>query len=149
MGDENYKKQGFEEFGKAGGEFVPEGAWPVCPNCFEPCNPLHNYCENCGSNDAINPLAPYLPFVNIRFNYGGFVTMWRGIWVRDVSRLRKCLYLFMIIVFAPVVLVVGLPFFLTGKVKAPLLKNILIAMLYIIAIALLVFLLPAGIRPFH
>ena len=77
--------------------FIPEGAWPVCPNCFQPCNPLHNYCENCGSNEAINPIAPYLPFVNIRFNYGGFVTMWRGMRRRDVPRLRKWVYMFMII----------------------------------------------------
>ncbi len=132
-----------------GDDFVPDGAWPVCPNCFAPCNPLTNYCDNCGSNDAINPLAPYLPFVNIRFNYGGFVKMWRGMRRRDVSGPRKCLYLFMLIIFAPVVLVIGLPFFLTGKIKNPMLKTAAIVMLYIIAIAFLMFLLPAGIRPFH
>jgi hypothetical protein len=129
--------------------FIPEGAWPVCPNCFQPCNPLRNYCENCGSNDAINPLAPYLPFVNIRFNYGGFVKMWRGIRRRDVPVLRKWLYLFMIIVFAPVVLVIGLPFFLTGGIKNPALKTAAIIMLYIIAVVLLMFLLPVRISPFY
>jgi len=147
----NSLSEDFEVISRADDEFVPKGAWPVCPNCFQSCNPLHNYCENCGSNEAINPIAPYLPFVNIRFNYGGFVAMWRGIRRRDVPRLRKWVYMFMIIIFAPVVLVIGLPFFLTAKVKAPLLKNILIAMLYIIAIVLLAFLLPVKIKiePFY
>jgi len=85
----------------------------------------------------INPLAPYLPFVNIRFNYGGFVMMWRGIRRRDISRLRKWSYLFMIILFAPIVLVAGLPFFLTDGIKNPALKKILIATLYIAAILLM------------
>ena len=96
----------------------------------------------------INPLAPYLPFVNIRFNYGGFVMMWRGIRRRDISRLRKWSYLFMIILFAPVVLVIGLPFFLTDGIKNPVLRNILMIILYIIAVAPLMFLLPVRIRPF-
>ncbi len=146
MSEEEYKKQGCEDVKEVGDEFVPEGAWPVCPNCFEPCNPLQNYCDNCGSNEAINPLAPYLPFVNIRFNYGGFVTMWRGIRRRDISRLRKWSYLFMIILFAPVVLVIGLPFFLTDGIKNPVLRNILIIILYIVAILLMMFLMPVSVR---
>ena len=54
----------------------------------------------------------------------------------------------MIILFAPIVLVAGLPFFLTDGIKNPALKKILIAILYIIAVALLMFLLPMRIRPF-
>ncbi len=153
MTDQDYNdpsKKNLTSDSETDNKFISQDAWPVCPNCFQPCNPLNNYCENCGSNQAINPLAPYLPFVNIRFNYGGFVTMWRGIRRRDISRLRKWSYLFMIILFAPVVLVIGLPFFLTDGIKNPVLKKILIAMLYIVAILLMMFLMPVSVsrRPF-
>ena len=58
-------------------EFIPVDALPVCMKCLKPCHPLQYYCDKCDSNDAINPLTPYIGFVNIRFNYGIFLTMWR------------------------------------------------------------------------
>ena len=122
-------------------EFIPEDAWPLCPNCLKPCNPLQNYCENCGSNDVINPLASYMPFVRIRFNYGGFCTMWQKIWYdEDISMKCRLFYLFMIIAFAPIMLVLGLPFSLTGKIRNAQLRKMAIIILYVLAFVLLMFL---------
>jgi len=50
-------------------EFVGDDALPLCAKCLKPCKPLQYYCDKCGSYDAINPLTPYIGFVNIRFNY--------------------------------------------------------------------------------
>ena len=60
-------------------EFIPDDAQPLCRKCLNPCHPLQNYCGNCDSNEAINPLASYVPFVRIRFVYGMFGKMWRSV----------------------------------------------------------------------
>lgn len=81
-------------------EFIPEGAWPICPKCLKPCHPLQFYCHNCDSNEAINPLASYMPFVRIRFNTGMFGKMGRSIWYdKDTLGICKLFYIFMIIMF--------------------------------------------------
>ena len=61
-------------------EFVPADALPICPKCLSCCHPLQYYCHNCDSNEVINPLASYMPFVRIRFNVGMFGKLWRKIW---------------------------------------------------------------------
>jgi hypothetical protein len=71
-------------------DFVPDDALPVCPNCLKPCNPLQNYCDSCGSNEVINPLTSYMPFVRIRFNIGMYGKLWRKIWGdEDMSIMLK------------------------------------------------------------
>lgn len=103
----------FEEAEQLDDDFIPNDAQPLCPKCLRPSHPLQHYCSNCDSNAVINPLTPYMPFLNIRFNYGGFCIMWHKIWhEKDTSIKRRCFYLFMIIIFAPVMLVVGLPLLL-------------------------------------
>lgn len=131
-------EQGDGAIEEIGDDFVPEDSLPVCPKCLTPCHPLQNYCGNCDSNEAINPLASYMPFVRIRFVYGTFGKMWRKIWYdKDTSVINRLFCLFMIIVFAPVFLVLGLPFFLTVKIKPPFLQNVVTIILYIIALILL------------
>ena len=114
----NLPVESFEEAEQLDDEFIPDDAQPLCPKCLRPCNPLQHYCSSCDSNGAINPLTLYIPFVNIRFNYGGFCTMWRKIWY-DKDTSKKCLlcYFFIFIMFAPFVLIIGLPLFLIGKNK--------------------------------
>jgi hypothetical protein len=137
------------------GDFDLGDSWPVCPKCFTPCHPLQNYCEHCDSNQAINPVATYVPFVNIRFNYGGFGIMWRKIWYdQETSKAVKWLYVIVIILFTPIVLVFGLPAVLTEKIKNPELRNTVTTVVYVVLIFLLVFFLlcwllrPVGpIRP--
>ena len=55
---------------------IGEDAVPVCPNCLEPCDPLDYYCPYCDSNEAINPLASYMPYVRIRFHAGN---VWKAL----------------------------------------------------------------------
>ena len=55
---------------------IAVNAVPLCPNCLEPCDSRDNYCPNCDSNEAINPLASYFPYENIRFQTGMFGKLW-------------------------------------------------------------------------
>jgi hypothetical protein len=133
-------------------EFVLHDAVPVCPKCLKPCHPLQYYCDNCDSNAAINPLTPYIGFVNIRFNYGGFCTMWRKIWYdKDTSIKLKWLYLFMIVAFAPIIVIVGLPLLLIGKIKRARLQKTITTAFYILLIvsltAYLLYLSSTASRP--
>lgn len=75
-------------------ESLPDDALPVCPNCFEPCDPLNFYCPSCGSNETINPLASYLPFVRLRFNVGMIINI--------AKKLKSCsgwVFLFWLVAF--------------------------------------------------
>ncbi|MEE9297238.1 MAG: hypothetical protein V3W34_20040, partial [Phycisphaerae bacterium] len=81
---------------------------PLCPMCFTPVSDLNHYCERCG--EAVGRLTPYIPFVNIRFNYTPFATMWQRLWRGDGHGLRsRAFYAVMIFLFAPV-MVLGIPF---------------------------------------
>lgn len=109
---------------KSGDEFILEDAWPVCPKCFKPCHPLQSYCDNCDSNEVMNPLASYMPFIRIRFHAGMFGKLWRKTWYdKDTSLVCMLFFLFLIIFGAPVLLVVGLPLLLISKIKNPLLRT--------------------------
>jgi len=90
-----------EEAGKLGDEFIPDNALPLCPNCLEPCDPQQNYCERCGSNEVVNPLASYMPFVRIRFNIGMVAKAWRKmLYDKESSTIFRLVCLFVIILFA-------------------------------------------------
>ncbi len=124
---------------KSDDDFIPDDAWPLCPKCLTPCHPLQYYCHNCGSNQAINPLTPYIGFVNIRFNYDIFLTMWRKIWSgKDASIISRLFYLFMITMYVPVFIVVGLPALLIYKIYRSSFQRITIIALFIIAILLFI-----------
>ncbi len=88
---------------------------PLCLKCLQPVDPLMHYCPNCG--EAVGQLTPYIPFVNIRFNYSIFSTMWKKIWEgKDTGVFAKIFYLFLIVLCAPIMLI-GLPFVLFKKEK--------------------------------
>ena len=127
----------FEKVAKLDDEFIPDDAWPLCPNCLKPCNPLQNYCDNCDSNEAINPLASYMPFVRIRFVCGMYGKVWRKIcYDKRTSIVVKAVYLLMIIMFAPVLLVFGLAFLLIGRIRNPHIEKAATIILYIVAVVL-------------
>ncbi len=94
LADENNDAQ------KLNDDFIPDDAWPLCPNCLKPCNPLQNYCANCDSNEVVNPLASYMPFVRIRFNIGMFCKMWQRKWYdKEASIIFRLACWFVIILF--------------------------------------------------
>ena len=127
-------------------DYVPDDALPLCPKCLKPCQPLAYYCDNCDSNDAINPLTPYISFLNIRFNYDIFFTMWRKIWCEKETRaVVRLFYLLMLIVYAPILLMVGLPVFLIYKIPQKQVRKAILAALAAVIIVLLVLYVFSGL----
>ena len=98
---------------------LADDAVPVCPNCLEPCDPRDNYCPYCDSNEAINPLVSYMPFVDLRFRMGVYGKVWNNLWKEDKSVISKIFGVFILISGAKTLLVVGLPLRLIGKIKNP------------------------------
>jgi len=120
-------------------EFIPVDARPVCPNCFKPCNPLQNYCDSCDSNEVINPLASYMPFVRIRFRCGFCGDMWRKVlYDKEASIILRSLCLFLTIAFAPILIIAGLPLFLIDKIENPKLQRTVETVFYILVVVLLI-----------
>ena len=97
---------------------VADDAVPVCPNCFEPCDPLDNYCPNCNSNEVINPLASYMPFESIRFKAGIFGKLWRRTWNPETALIDRGIYLCLFILSCPFVALIGLSYMIFGKLKS-------------------------------
>lgn len=119
---------------EGGDEFNASTATPLCMKCFKPCNPFQYYCDKCSSNDAINPVASYMPFVRIRFECGFFGNMWQCVWYgRDRATILRLFCLIYICLFAPVLSLFGIPLLLIGISPRPILKSIEKAALYIVA----------------
>ena len=76
-GDNNNNSQNISDSETYDDEYLPPDSKPLCPSCLQPCNPLQYYCTNCGCNEAINPLAVYIPYVRIRFSAGVFGKFFR------------------------------------------------------------------------
>ena len=73
-------------------------ARPLCPRCLKPCSPLQYYCDNCASNEVINPLASYMPFVRIRFNAGMIGKLgWKILYDIEISIVYRLLLILMLI----------------------------------------------------
>jgi len=71
--------------------------------------------------------------------------MWRKIWYdKDTSIKRRWFYLFMIVTFAPIMLVLGLPFSITAKIKNPQLRRTTTIILYVLAFVLMMFFFSFG-----
>ena len=137
----------FEQAKQLDDDFIQDDAQPLCLKCLKPSHPLQHYCDNCDSNAVINPLTPYIPFLNIRFNYGGFCTMWRKIWYdKDTLIIPSLFYLFMIIMFAPIMLIVGFPLVLIGKIKnTQLQKTATVAFWVLVVLLLIAYLIYTGV----
>jgi len=103
---------------------ISSDAQPICPKCLQPYEPPQDYCANCDSNEPLSLLAGYVPFVRIRFTAGVFGKMWRMVWGDEASMAVKVFLLFLIVLFAPIMLTVGLPLLLISKIKNDGLRRI-------------------------
>jgi len=120
-------------------DFIPADAWPLCPKCLKPCHPLQNYCYNCDSNDVINPLASYMPIERIRLQCGFYGDMWRVVlYDKEASIILRSLCLFMTIAFAPILIIVGLPLFLIGKIENLNFQRKIKIVFYVLLLTLLI-----------
>lgn len=97
---------------------VADDAAPLCPACLEPCDPLNNYCPNCGSNEAVNPLASYMPFESIRFETGVIGKMWQKTWAPETDGIDRAINIVLLIIFYPFMLLIGLPVMIYQKIKS-------------------------------
>lgn len=75
---------------------------PLCPNCLQPVNPFEYFCPHCGSNDAVNPMATYLPILDIRFMYGGIGKLWRRILYGRMHLAKRIALALLMVTIAPV-----------------------------------------------
>ena len=102
---------------KVDDEYLPPDAKPLCPQCLLPCNPLQYYCTNCNSNEAINPLSAYIPYVRLRFQIGFYGKLWRRI-ISDseTSIIMKLIFLLFLILTVPLIVCVGFPAFIITKI---------------------------------
>ena len=130
---------GDEENLNNGNEFVADDALPICPECFEPCDPLQNYCDKCGSNDPINPLASYMPFVDIRFKIGMFGKIWRKVVDGGNTPLwMKFFFVLVLLMAAPLILIVGPGVFLISKIKTARPRNTVMILFFVFLIMLFI-----------
>ncbi|MBN2269463.1 MAG: hypothetical protein JXN61_02555 [Sedimentisphaerales bacterium] len=120
-------------------EFIPDDALPLCAKCLKPCNPLQYYCDKCGSYDAINPLTPYIPYVNIWFYFDLFLTMWRKVWGEgEKPIIIRLFYLLFLVAFYPRMLALGVPIYLICKIPQRQVRNVILAIFVLGLIALLI-----------
>ena len=74
---------------------------PLCLNCLQPVDALAYYCPHCGSSDAVNPLATYIPLVDLRFMYGTVGKLWREIVYGRMHAWKRALLALFIVVMLP------------------------------------------------
>jgi hypothetical protein len=90
-------------------EYLWHGDVPCCTGCGRPYRPGQYYCEHCGT--GVGERTPYVPYVNIPFNYGPFVHAWRGLkGLEPASYDQKTLYVLLLLLTHWVVFLIGLPF---------------------------------------
>ena len=89
---------------------------PVCVNCLAPVlNPTQHYCPVCGN--VTGDFTRYIPFLNIRFNYSLFATLWAKLKSPDARLITKMVALIPILLLAPLMLGVGLPVLLYCRLR--------------------------------
>jgi hypothetical protein len=79
-------------------------ATPLCQNCLQPVNPHDYFCPHCNSNDAVNPMATYLPLLDLRFMYGTVGKLWHQILYGRMSLGRRLLLATVMVITIPATL---------------------------------------------
>ncbi|HUU43168.1 MAG TPA: hypothetical protein VMX57_05280 [Planctomycetota bacterium] len=80
---------------------------PCCTGCGRPYVKGQYYCQHCGT--AVGNLTPYVPYVNIPFNYGPFTDLWKTLRGEAGAGIpRRILAAFVIILMSPI-MIIGLP----------------------------------------
>jgi hypothetical protein len=104
MKSENEKQNEFSPADKSGGQ---QKEIPLCLRCARPVDPLSHYCSHCG--ETTGQMTPYIPFVNLRMQINFWVQSWHQIWSNQVSLAGRCLRLFMIVLYMPILLLALIP----------------------------------------
>jgi Ca2+/Na+ antiporter len=88
----------------------------ICLNCGAEVNDGQYYCPKC--NNATGKYVPYLPFVNIPFNYSMHQNLWSKLKSKDVSLIYKMIAILFIVFTAPIMIIVYLVLALLKGIKA-------------------------------
>jgi len=88
----------------------------ICLKCGTEVKAGQYYCPEC--NNATGKYVPYLPFVNIPFNYSMHQNLWTKLKSKDVSLLYKIIVIIFIILTAPIMIAVYLLLSLLKGIKA-------------------------------
>jgi ribosomal protein L40E len=84
----------------------------ICLKCGAEVKPGQYYCPKC--SHATGKYVPYLPFVNIRFNYSIHGTLWAQLKSKEHNALYKIAVIIFIICTAPV-MIAGYIFLFLGR----------------------------------
>ncbi len=87
----------------------------ICLKCGSEVKGGQYYCPKC--NNATGKYVPYLPFVNIQFNYSMHQNLWRKLKSQDVSFIYKAIIILFIILTAPIMIAVYLIYTLIKGIK--------------------------------
>jgi len=93
----------------------------ICLNCGAEVKAGQYYCPKC--NNVTGKYVPYLPFVNIPFNYSMHQTLWGKLKSKDVSFLLKSIIILFIILTAPP-MIIGFFLYLIIKVILKFIKKV-------------------------
>lgn len=88
----------------------------ICLNCGAEVKNGQYYCPKC--NNATGKYVPYLPFVNIQFNYSMHQNLWSKLKSKDVNFVYKLIVILFIICTAPIMIIVYLTLALLKGIKA-------------------------------
>ena len=128
-------------------EPILEEPCPICPKCLQPCNPSNDYCLNCDSNEAMNPLATYMPFESIRFIAGIYGKMLRAVFLeRQTSWINRVIYSVVLFWAIPAIFIFALPLVFVDRIKNPQLRKA-ITIVVIVLMALLIVCLVLWLYP--
>lgn len=95
---------------------APEEGVPCCTGCARPYVRGQYYCTHCGT--GVGNITPYVPYVNIRFNYGPFAGIWQGLkGDGEIGYGRWIVYVVIVLLVWPIVLI-ALPFMLAEWLRA-------------------------------
>jgi len=75
----------------------------ICLKCGTGVKNGQYYCPKC--NNATGKYVPYLPFVNIPFNYSMHQTLWQKLKSKDVNFFYKIIAILFIILTAPIMII--------------------------------------------
>jgi hypothetical protein len=115
---EHIDEQDDLDWGEEVDQCLTDDAVPLCPGCLRPCHPLSSYCTNCGCNEPVNPLAAYMPYVNLRFQWGMIGKLWRRTWFHRIPVAQRILNIALLIVCVPAFVVLGLFFLIWERLCA-------------------------------
>jgi hypothetical protein len=96
---------------------APDPNEPVllCTRCGLPMPPDAYYCPHC--SEGAGKMTPYIPYVNIRFNYGPFGDLWKTAkGETDAGPWRQLLTALLLFAMAPILLL-GVPFVIVEWIR--------------------------------